>query len=122
MKGKSMSLLKGRIVWILCFFAGWLVASISVEPRQVLAETRTSLASLQAAIESIINGTQLVGHADDADNLDGFPGFAYSMVGDPVRLTSVVAPATAANSGTLRWNAGAGKVEVSDGIQWVALN
>ena len=135
MKGKNM--IKRRLGFVLCALCGWAAASISGTPQQVYAQTRTTLASLQAAIDSIIAGTTPVGMSNGLTLPTGFPPspavgqVAWSGTNlavydgvqwgsGPVRLTNVSDAASAANAGTLRWTGT--QVQFCDGSQWVPLN
>ena len=57
-----------RFAPVLLVLSGWFIAQIAGTPQQVYAQARTSLSSLQAAIDNIINGNTTVGHADNADH------------------------------------------------------
>jgi hypothetical protein len=56
-----------RFAPLLLVFAGWILAQFAGTPQQVYAQARTSLSSLQTAIDNIINGNTTVGHATNAD-------------------------------------------------------
>lgn len=52
---------------IVAVFVGWLIAGLTGTPQEGLADSRPSLASLQAQINSITDGTTPVGRALNAD-------------------------------------------------------
>jgi hypothetical protein len=99
-----------RFAPVLLVLAGWMVSQIAGTPQQAYAQARTSLASLQTAIDAIISGNATVGNAA---NLDGRPSSAY------VRLANVNEAANASNVGALRLNGT--NLQFNDGTGWQTL-
>ena len=57
---------------------GWTFAQVVDTPQQVYAAARTSLASLQAAIDDMINGNTPVARALDSDRLMGMDSSQFA--------------------------------------------
>jgi hypothetical protein len=81
---------KSRVSLVVIFFAGWFFSSITGGPRDVMAQTRITLASLNDAIMRIINGQDQVGdaaHADIADSAVTADSVAWAGIqGVPAEL------------------------------------
>ena len=98
--------LKNRFFWgVLC---GLMIGCLFGPPHQVLAQTRTSLASLQAAIDQIF-ATYIPRSGGVVDRL----ALSNSLI------LSSSEPATSANAGTLRFFNG--RLELSTGGSWRTL-
>ena len=108
---------------IFSLWCGWMIASVTGTPQQVLADTRVSLASLQTAINKIISGETPVGEANHAVHADDSMTSMFSFQATQALSvpTGTDLPATAANAGFLRFNGNTQSLEVSDGTQWRAL-
>ncbi len=128
---------------ILLVLAGWILAQVIGSPQQVYSQGRTSLASLQNAINSIINGNTTVGNAANAESLDGISAAEVVVLtdlfpledqiitldarvseiedtaafhGQSIQIGDTANEANASNAGTIRFKDG--MLQVSDGTAW----
>ncbi len=97
-----------RITPLLLVLAGWFIAQIAGTPQQVYAQARTSLASLQTAIDNIINGNTVVGSAWLAEEANAVP--AVNSGGG-----------VAINPGSLQYALDTAELQVSDGERWQSV-
>lgn len=124
-----------RFAPMLLVLTGWFIAQVAGTPAQVYAQARTSLSSLQAAIDGILSGDTTVGHAAEADFAaeaaslaDGVPWSSISNIpgdvvfhGQAVQIGPGTPEANAQNAGTVRYNFAEGTLQVSDGTDWRTL-
>ena len=129
------SLLKNRFFWgVVC---GLMMGCLFGPPQQLMAQARTSLASLQAAIDGIISGATSVG---DAQRLGGFveadfvrwshaegryalrvDGTANNLTLSTPIIDSVSSNPSLANVGKLYFNSATGTLRIFDGNSWRTL-
>lgn len=92
-----------RFYPVLLVFGGWFIGQFIGTPEQVYAQGRVSLASLQATIDAIINGNQVVGKAEEslvaavadnaanADMLNGFTAADFALETELSAIESEIA-------------------------------